>query len=101
MSVILHKTYPHEIKNPHKVIIAVKLLPCGLPKEGPKPATFSVPYAVVYASSLWDNEGVDVAHWDWWQCTDPETREWLDHYIKNSDLAPNVWYYLDIFDEGE
>lgn len=98
MMIELHNSYPKQIKNPDGVILAVKLLPCGLPKEGPKVATFAVPFAVVFAASLWDNQGTDVAHWDWYVGIEPETRQCYEEYVRAADLNPNVWYFLDIFD---
>lgn len=104
MEFILHKTYPTEIKNRHRMVFGVKLIPSGFPNQGPKPVQnglSSCTYpGILLACNIWtDGEQPDQHHWDWWPATDKEHAKELEDFIRSQSLSLNQWYYIDTFDK--
>lgn len=103
MEMEIHASYPKEIKNPNGVILGVKLIPSGLPKEGPKPLHESGYPAILFACNTWTQQDApDVNRWEWFYFRDFDMEKAVDAFVRSQMLNFNQWYYLDVISfEGE
>lgn len=99
MQMKIHTSYPEKIENPFGIVLGIKLIPSGLPKEGPKPLQETNYPAILMACNLWDGGEERVhRHWDWYYCHVPEVNARIDKFVREQTLSFNQWYYLDVFD---
>lgn len=102
MQMQIHAAYPAAIQNVLGIVLGIKLIPSGLPKEGPKPLQESGYPAILMTCNEWTENGVDKHHWDWYYCHDPSINAAIDKFVRSQTLNFNQWYYLDVFDfDGE
>ncbi len=88
--------YPPVINNKHGIILGIKLIPSGLPKEGPQPLQVAGLPGILMACNLWGQD--DDMYWNWYTPPDGSLTRMIETFIRSQVLSLNQWYYLDVFD---
>lgn len=102
MDMVLHSAYPNKIENPLGIILAVKIVPNNLPKEGPKPIREANYPAILFACNTWTCKGgPDLSHWEWYYFPDSDLAAMVENFVRQQTMNFHQWYYLDVFNFGE
>lgn len=99
ISLTLYQKYPLQLRNEDSIVLAVKIIPTSLPKEGPLCLQNTESRGILMACNSWIHQGEEIEGWDWFSPPTPEIEALVAAALKENNCGFNQWYFIDIFKE--
>lgn len=99
ISLTLHQKYPLQLRNEDSIVLAVKIIPTSLPKEGPPHLQNTESRGILMACNSWVYQGSEIEGWDWFTPPSAEIEALIAAALKENGCGFNQWYFIDIFKE--